>query len=429
MPSTILGEHAVTLPTGTTAQRPSPASAGMTRYNTTTGSMEFYDGANWVSTNLIPSVNSVTGNIYVGVSNSLTLSVTNATDSITVRYSEGGATVKDVAATVTAGSTTTTVPSEVFGQTAGDTISITIFNQDGTPASNSITKTVLVAPTGGTITTTGSFRVHTFTSSGTFATGGFAGGVEYLVVGGGAGGIGHNSGGGGGAGGFRTNVTGATSGRNSSAEGGYTLTANTNYTVTVGAGSSGGGNSNGFPMFNGSDSVFGVITSLGGGKAGDGQSDGSGGTRSGGNGGCGGGHRPCPSGTQGSGTAGQGFDGGLGDCGPAPYPGGGGGGAGAVGGSRSAGQTQAGPGGVGIQSSINGTATFYAGGGGGSTQAGGSARADGGSGGGGFGGWPSAPTPANGGANTGGGGGAGDGAGGSGSGNGGSGIVIVRYTL
>jgi hypothetical protein len=264
----------------------------MTRMNTTTGTLEFYDGANWISTNLIPTVNSVTGNIYVGIENTLTLSITNATDSITVRYSEGGATVKDVVATVTAGSTTTTVPAEVYGQTFGDTISISILNQDGTPSSNAITKTVRTAPTGGSISTTGSYRVHTFTSSGTFATGGFSGSVEYLVVAGGAGGVGHNSGGGGGAGGFRTNVSGATSGRNSSAEGGYTVTASTNYTVTIGAGSSGGANSNGFPMFNGSDSVFGAITSLGGGKAGDGQSDGSGSTRSGGNGGCGGGsHR------------------------------------------------------------------------------------------------------------------------------------------
>jgi hypothetical protein len=427
MPSTILGEHATTLPSGTTGQRPNPASAGMTRYNTTTGSLEFYDGTTWVSTNLIPTVNSVTGNIYVGAATTLTLALTNATENITVRYAEGGSTLKDVAATVTAGSSTTTVPSEVYGQTSGDTISISILNQDGTPSGNAITKTVLASPTGGTVTTSGSYRVHTFTSSGTFATGGFAGTVEYLVVGGGAGAVGHNSGGGGGAGGFRTNVTGATSGRNSSAEGGYTLTASTNYTVTVGAGSAGGGNGSGFDISNGANSVFGVITSLGGGKGGDGQV-GAPSTRLGAPGGCGGGVRPCSDATAGSGTAGQGFDGGSGTC-EVPYPGGGGGGAGANGTTRATPQTQAGPGGVGIQSSITGTATYYAGGGGGSTQAGGTSAASGGSGGGGVGGYPSAGPGGNGGANTGGGGGAGDGAASASSGNGGSGIVIVRYIL
>jgi hypothetical protein len=36
------------LPSGTTAQRPSP-SAGMMRFNTTTALMEYYNGSAWVS--------------------------------------------------------------------------------------------------------------------------------------------------------------------------------------------------------------------------------------------------------------------------------------------------------------------------------------------------------------------------------------------
>ena len=61
--------------------------------------------------------------------------------------------------------------------------------------------------TGGTITTDGDYKVHTFNSSGTFTvtTLGSEGTVEYLVIAGGAsGGYGRDSrsGGGGGAGGF-----------------------------------------------------------------------------------------------------------------------------------------------------------------------------------------------------------------------------------
>jgi hypothetical protein len=41
------GSGAIQLPTGTTAQRPSSISSGMTRFNTTLGLLEFYDGSTW----------------------------------------------------------------------------------------------------------------------------------------------------------------------------------------------------------------------------------------------------------------------------------------------------------------------------------------------------------------------------------------------
>jgi hypothetical protein len=47
MPSTVLAEHQVNMPAGSTAQRPSPATAGMTRYNTTTNKLEYYNGTLW----------------------------------------------------------------------------------------------------------------------------------------------------------------------------------------------------------------------------------------------------------------------------------------------------------------------------------------------------------------------------------------------
>jgi len=405
------------LPAGTTAQRPGSAAVGYTRMNTTTGSVEFYDGTNWVSTNLIPVINSISGTIYVGVSSTLTLSLTNATDTIDVKYYEGGTLLAtDSGVTVTSGSATSTVPSAVYGQTGGDTISIQVFNQDGTPSSNSVNKTVAGLPTGGTITTTGSYRVHTFTSSSSFVvpSGVTLSDVEYLVIaGGGGGGSTNYSGGGGGAGGYRNSVVGESSGGSSSAEARLTLSANT-YTVTVGGGGPGSNSGNGV---SGSNSVFGSITSTGGGYGGGGIGQNG---ASGGSGGASSGNWSTP--TAASGTSGQGTSGGIGANASPGYGGGGGGGAGTSGGNATA--SVSGNGGNGLSSSITGSSVTRAGGGGGGTESG--TIGTGGSGGGGNG----ADYPANGGsgtANTGSGGGGADTS--ASGGNGGSGIVIVRYQL
>ena len=102
--------------------------------------------------------------------------------------------------------------------------------------------------TGGTISTTGDYKVHKYTADSTFVVSALGGDatygnkVEYLIVaGGGGGGIGHGSAGGGG--GYRTN--GAYD---------HTVTATT-YPITVGAagpggaspGSGQGGNQSVFP--------------------------------------------------------------------------------------------------------------------------------------------------------------------------------------
>ena len=50
-----------------------------------------------------------------------------------------------------------------------------------------------VAPTGGTITTSGGYTIHTFNSSGTFTVFSPITNVEYLVIAGGAGSDGGNS--------------------------------------------------------------------------------------------------------------------------------------------------------------------------------------------------------------------------------------------
>ena len=132
-----------------------------------------------------------------------------------------------------------------------------------------------VAATGGTITCSGDYRIHTFTSPGTFTVSdaGNASGsntIDYLVVAGG-GGAGGDAGGGGGGGGVRfTNSTFTNSGPSSPRNGGTALPVTaTGYPVTVGGGGAGVPAGNGTPSgTKGSDSIFAgttTITSTGGG--------------------------------------------------------------------------------------------------------------------------------------------------------------------
>jgi hypothetical protein len=95
---------------------------------------------------------------------------------------------------------------------------------------------------GGTITTSGGYTIHTFTSSGIFIPNQL-GSVDYLVVAGGGGAGGY--GGGGGAGGFRTAT-------------GFDVIPQ-KLTVTIGAGGAGSAY-NGAVATNGGDSVFYTIT-------------------------------------------------------------------------------------------------------------------------------------------------------------------------
>ena len=258
--------------------------------------------------------------------------------------------------------------------------------------------------TGGTISTDGNYKVHTFNSSGTFTIDGDNVEVQYLIIGGGGGGGnsggGSAAGGGGGGGGF---VTGTT-----------TISSNS-YSITVGSGGTAGAVSTDSTGGNGGNSSFNSITATGGGGGGARYTNG----LAGGSGGGAGSKGPV---SGGSGTSGQGYAGGdtTGDA-SAANPGGGGGGAGAVGGTVGS-SGAGGNGGNGLISTITGTATYYAGGGGGGDgNAGGGGT--GGLGGGGNGGSGSGTAGT---ANTGGGGG-GAGYAGMAAGAGGSGIVILRY--
>ena len=269
-----------------------------------------------------------------------------------------------------------------------------------------------VLATGGTITNSGDYKIHTFITGGTLTV--TSGGeVEYLIVGGGGGGgYAGNGGGGGGGGGFRT--------------GSFTVTPQ-GYTITVGAG--GAVDASGSPS-----SAFGIV-GAGGGRGATptiaAQTGGSGG------GGSRDSAQPGAAGNTPSTDPAQGYAGGTTDTTGGNYWRGGSGGGGADGvgldggGDQSSAGEFAGDGGPGKASSISGSEVYYAGGGGGhnSGNADPGNRGDGGIGGGGAGGQDnvgSSVAPAvSGTANTGGGGGGARGSGGGGAG--GSGIVIIRY--
>lgn len=211
--------------------------------------------------------------------------------------------------------------------TGSETITITASDDGGNENSREFNIPILLA-TGGSISTQGNFIVHTFTSSDDFTALGEITDVQYAVVagGGGAGASKGNSGGGGGggAGGYRTSVTGDTSGSATTAEAPIsTLTAGT-YTVTVGAGGN-GGDSNGSNANNGSSSSFSnLVTTVGGGFGQNPQSNLAAGNGGSGGGGGGVGNNTVFSG--GSGTSGEGFSGADGGN----NSGGGGGGAGSA---------------------------------------------------------------------------------------------------
>ena len=261
-------------------------------------------------------------------------------------------------------------------------------------------------PTGGTVTTYGNYKVHTFSTGTTTFAVPVTGTIDILAIAGGGGGGGGQNGAGGGAGGMI-----ATSG---------VTVAQGNYSIVVGAGASGGHAAAGdnSTAANGADTTTGGITATavgGGGGVNDGRNR----SGAGGNGGSGGGSGEN-GGSAGTGVAGQGNAGQL-ESANSRNRSGAGGGAGEAGGTDGIRL-----GGDGLQNDFQtGSNQWYAGGGSsGSDSADG--PVDGGQGGGGV-GQGTAAAGGNGVDGTGGGGG---GAGETQSyngGDGGDGVVVSRY--
>lgn len=207
--------------------------------------------------------------------------------------------------------------------------------------------------TGGTITQSGNYNLHTFTSSGNFIVSAGAKAVEILIVAGGGGG-GYQVGGGGGAGGLvylsSTTVSPGT------------------YNVIIGAGGNGSPTSN-VQGTSGSNSSFGALTVAIGGGRGSNHDAATSVPGSGGSGGGGSGNSAGSNVAGGAGTAGQGNSGGTGLI--STWSGGGGGGAGAAGSNATSTNTgTGGNGGTGIYYSqfthMGSPSGWFAGGGGGS---------------------------------------------------------------
>jgi hypothetical protein len=275
-----------------------------------------------------------------------------------------------------------------YGRSGYDGYAVIGFNTNTNAAPLRITLANFPITSGGVITTSGPYKVHTFKTVGTstFITNKQVT-AEVLVVGGGGGG-GNNVGGGGGAGAALYSSL-------------FSIPAGS-YTITIGGG--------GAPDTNGSSSIFSSLTAVGGGRGGSWRGG------SGASGGCGGG---------GAGDSGVGAAGTVGFAGGSStgnISSGGGGGMGGPGFNAVVGKTEGGAGGLGATYSVGGASYLVCGGGAGSSyRTAPAVVAAGGSGIGGsganseFGPGPTNPTP-----NTGSGGG-----GGGGGTSGAAGIIVI----
>lgn len=447
---------ALDIPVGTTAQRPGSPTSGMIRFNTDLQTTEMYDGTAWGKVSpLTPTISSITGIIINGYAADLTLAGTNfLTSNLVVGFTPSGGSETTVTVTPTSDiAATVSVPAAIYGESVSTVIAVTVTNSDNR-TSTATNMTVLAPPSGGTVLTDGAERTHIFKTTSTnfvVPTGLTLSNVEYLVVAGGGGGGGSFRAGGGGAGGLLTSVTGDTPSSNSgSVQSKLTMTAGT-WVMNVGAGGTGqaytigtqGGNST---IVNPSSTT--VVSTIGGGY-GSHYGNNAGGSGGSGGGSAGAGASPYTSGLPGSGTSGQGNDGGrgLGSLNTSPQCGGGGGGAGAVGIDGGSAGTS-GDGGDGVISTIISTSeatansvgevigsdVWFAGGGGAGAYGSGNNAPIGGKGGGAEGYHGDAPYSNGNNAshpNTGGGGGGSSGTSstfGTG-GTGADGVIIIRYTL
>lgn len=370
-----------------------------------------------------PYLASVTGIIWKGTTNTITLSGGNFVPApAIVRFRFGATTIDDPEVLSSTVTHTLTVPTAVSDLAGGSTGTVQLIDVYGRQ-SNQLAITVADATLGGTITQTGNVRVHSYTTSGTFTTTANIT-VTCMVVAGGGGG-GNDMGGGGGGGGYLANSF-------------LSVPAGT-YTVTVGGGGSGAPATNGGTRgSNGGNSVFHTLTAIGGGGGASGHRSDTTPAVSAGVGGSGGGSSGRNN-NYALGTAGQGNAGG---------PSNGEWYSGSGGGSAAAGSATPGAGGAGTENNILGTSYYWAAGGGGSGYS--SNGGAGGIGGGGGGAGPSggaaggsALNPAMAGqsgqtSTIGGAAGTNTGSGGGGGahfnsnnngGNGGSGIVVIRVAL
>ena len=146
--------------------------AGTIVFDVTKSTLEFYNGNIWVPTSsTVPSITSVSGNIIVSNASTLTLAGGGfGAANLVVKFVQSSDSI-DTSTTVTPTSSSAAsvaVPAAVYNNvTAGNTVTITVTNSDGLESAGA-TKDAVALPSGGTVSTSGNYRIHTFTSSGTF---------------------------------------------------------------------------------------------------------------------------------------------------------------------------------------------------------------------------------------------------------------------
>ena len=110
------GTEGVTLPAGTTAERPSSPASGVFRFNTTTDVMEYYDGDAWQTLGNAPGVTSISPTTETDANADITITGTNFKTGATVQFIGDDGTVYN-SPSVTVNSTTTitaTTPSSAL---------------------------------------------------------------------------------------------------------------------------------------------------------------------------------------------------------------------------------------------------------------------------------------------------------------------------
>ena len=104
------GSEGVTLPSGTTAERPSSPDSGVFRFNTTTDVMEYYDGAVWQTLGNAPGVTSISPTTETDANANITITGTNFKTGATVQFiGDDGTTYNSPSVTVNSTTTITAI--------------------------------------------------------------------------------------------------------------------------------------------------------------------------------------------------------------------------------------------------------------------------------------------------------------------------------
>jgi hypothetical protein len=133
---TVFTGDSITLPAGTTAQRPISADPGMLRFNTSFGKLEQYDGSGWAAIDSPPIISGVTTSIFTNSTDTITINGSNFSIDCTVSLiAADGATYSPTTVVRNSSSSLTITPGSslvTIGQTSGkDPFDIKVTNAGG----------------------------------------------------------------------------------------------------------------------------------------------------------------------------------------------------------------------------------------------------------------------------------------------------------